>query len=118
MATDKRFKYDFKEAVFKGTTWGGASCTLTVNGLAPISAIVAISTLFTNTVTGKEYTLTSATSGGITLISGAAGTYKYDVQIIDWCAGEYFYSTTFTFADGTIEEYAKGTLIVKEKNDE
>jgi hypothetical protein len=117
MATDIRFEYNFKEAAFQNTTWGGASCTLRLNGTTPPSAITAISTTFTNTVTGKEYTLTSATGGGITIVSGAAGTYNYNKQILAWCAGEYFYSTTFTFANGDVKEYAKGTLIVKEKND-
>ena len=114
---DNRFEYDFENDIIQGTTWNGANCTLTVNGTPPPSAITAISTTFTNTANGQKYTLTSASGGGITIVNGAAGTFKYDAKVINWLGGEYTYNSVFTFADATVKAMAKGKIRVKEQDD-
>lgn len=114
---DNRFVYDFENDIIQGTTWNGANCTLTISGTPPPSAITAISTTFTNTANGQKYTLTSASGGGITIVSGAAGTFNYDEQVISWDAGLYTYNSVFTFADDTVKAMAKGKIRVKEQDD-
>ena len=117
MARDYRYEYNFKDAAVTGDTWKGATCTLTVNGSAPVSAITAVETTFQFKKGGVTFTLSTASAAQMSILDAASGIYRYNSQILDWPAGLYEYTSKFTFANGAVKTYAYGILVVKETNE-
>lgn len=102
---------------FKGDTWDGLTWA--------IASVDADDTRFDSTLTAVRFqlqtlagvsalSLTSATSGEITINTATANAWSITVEprILSVTAGEYLYGLEFTDADGVVKTYLTGSLTV------
>jgi|TARA_R110000868_G_scaffold120688_1_gene320400 hypothetical protein len=109
MASNYKIKNQYKNDTFDGVRF----TVIASDTLLPIDLTnVSIKTQFRyRTETGKiEKTITDL--DGITIEDAVNGIFKFDAFIVDWVADVYYYDVQFTYSNGVVKTYIKGTVKV------
>ena len=90
----------------KDDTWAGQEFTLYVNGVVKdLTSATIVLTLDTGDTL-------STTNGDITITDATNGVFRIGEQTISFDAGVHKYEIKFTFSDGDIKTYIKGTWTI------
>lgn len=103
--------YDFSHK--RGDTYNGAEFTITVNS-SPLDLTGASFLCQFKSTPLSAPVLTFTLGAGISLVTPAAGVFKFDSQIINLPAGSYVYDVQITLANGTVKTYISGTMTIIE----
>lgn len=102
---------------FKGDTWDGLTWAIDSVDAddTRFAAALSLCRFQLQDLDGNtELTLTSATSGQVTINTATANAWSVTVEprILSLDAGEYLYGLEFTDADGVVKTYLTGSLTV------